>query len=40
MFFVPRAADGVTVPATAEAQAGLGPWAMEWTLPFLAFIGL
>ena len=39
MFFVPRAADGVTVPDRAEDAVGLGPWAMEWTGPFLKFIG-
>ena len=39
MFFVPRAADGVTVPDRAEDAVGLGPWAMEWTVPFLEFIG-
>ena len=39
MFFVPRAADGVTVPDRAEDAVGLGPWAMEWTGPFLEFIG-
>ena len=39
MFFVPRAADGVTVPNSSDDAVGLGPWAMEWTEPFLEFIG-
>jgi hypothetical protein len=39
MFFVPRAADGVTVPDTVADAAGLGPWAMEWIPGFLDFIG-
>jgi hypothetical protein len=39
MFFVPRAADGVTVPDSIDDAVGLGPWAMEWTVPFLDFIG-
>ena len=39
MFFIPRAADGVTVPDSSDDAVGLGPWAMEWTEPFLEFIG-
>ena len=39
MFFVPREADGVTVPETVDEAVGLGPWAVEWTEPFLEFIG-